>query len=38
MHIAERILIGYEIPDDHPDLVNLTRRQRDKYWKDKVDK
>jgi hypothetical protein len=31
MHIAERAIVGYEIQDTHPDLIDLTKRQRDAY-------
>jgi hypothetical protein len=38
MHISERIIVGYDLPDTHEDLVNLTKPQRDQYRKDKLDK
>jgi hypothetical protein len=38
MHISERIIMGYDLPDTHEDLVNLTKPQRDKYRKDKLKK
>ena len=38
MHINERCIIGYEIPDTHPELIDLTAQQRDKYQLDKLNK
>jgi hypothetical protein len=28
MHITQRAIIGYDVPDTHPDLVNLNPTQR----------
>ena len=28
MHISQRAIIGYDVPDTHPDLMNLNVAQR----------
>ena len=28
MHITQRAIIGYDVPDTHPDLMNLNMAQR----------
>jgi hypothetical protein len=37
MHISERTIVGYNLPDTHEDLVTLTKPQRDQYRKEKLD-
>jgi hypothetical protein len=37
MHISQRLIVGYELEDNHPELVDLTRRQREAYRKKKLD-
>jgi hypothetical protein len=34
MHITERTMTGYDIPDTHEDLVNLNPEERKKFRED----
>ena len=29
MHIAQRVIVGYELDDKHPSMIDLTKRQRE---------
>jgi hypothetical protein len=33
MHIADGVIGGYDLPDDHPDMIDLMARQRDEVNK-----
>jgi hypothetical protein len=34
MLVTERTIVGYDIPDDSSDLVNLNEEERKQYWID----
>jgi hypothetical protein len=33
MHISERVIMGYELPNTHLEMVDLTKRQRENIGK-----
>ena len=37
MHIAQRIIIGYHLDDNHPTMKDLTKRQREAHRKKLMD-
>ena len=37
MHIAQRIIIGYHLDDNHPTMKDLTKRQRQAHRKKLMD-
>lgn len=37
LHVNEANITGFELLDDHKDLINLTKREREKYCKKALD-
>ena len=37
MHIAQRVIIGYHLDDNHPTMKDLTKRQREAHRKKLMD-
>jgi hypothetical protein len=34
MHITQRVVVGYDVPDTHEKLVNLNPQERVQAWKE----